>query len=80
MTKSMTSVIACCFDAQGRHRLVNLGRDSGLEVAVIDGGHGGAGRCLVDVRICTTARPLLRERTDGDGGDGARSGAAVTVW
>ena len=46
--------------------MVNLGRDSGLEVAVMDGGHGGAGRCLVDVRICTTPRPLLRERTDGD--------------
>jgi hypothetical protein len=60
--------------------LVNLGRDSGLEVAVMDGGHGGAGRCLVDVRICTTPRPLLRgSALMVTAGDGAGSGAAVIV-
>ena len=57
-------VIARCVDAGDVIAAVNVGRDSGLEVAVMGGGHSGPGLCLADDGLTIDLSPMRWVRVD----------------
>ena len=58
------AVIARCVDAGDVIAAVNVGRDSGLEVAVMGGGHSGPGLCLADDGLTIDLSPMRWVRVD----------------